>query len=321
MKTSCLFAIRDGIAEEMRRDKSIIIFGEGIGERGGSWGQTKNLWQEFGAERVIDTPISENGFTGLAVGAAAMGMRPIVDIMFADILVEILSQLVQQAGKLCYMSNGRINVPMIVRAQLGARITGPHHSASLYSICMHFPGIKVVVPGNVYDAKGLMKTALKDNNPVVYFDHKFMYPIRDEIPDEEYYVPFDKANVLKKGKDVTVVAIGHMQSMVKSAMEKGLISADIEIVDPRVLYPLNFKEIAESVKKTGRLVIVEDGYLTCGAGAEIAALVCRNCFSSLKAPIMRVASKDLPHPYAPSLEKAMLPSEEEIAENIKEVLK
>jgi len=319
-KVSYMNAIRDGIAEEMRRDPTIITMGEGIGERGGSYGHTKNLWQEFGAERVIDTPISENGFTAMAVGAAASGLRPIVDIMFADILYEIMSQLCQQAGKLCYMSNGQISVPMIVRAQMGGRITGPHHSACLYPLLMHVPGIKVVVPGNAYDAKGLIKTALKDRNPAAFFEHKFAYPIKEEIPEEEYYIPFDEANVIKKGKDVTVVSIGPMQYKIKSAMEKGLIDSDIEIIDPRVLYPLNFKEIARSIQKTGRLVIVEEGHLTCGAGAEIAALAADSLFDSLKAPIARVATKDIPHPYAPNMEKAMMPQEEDIAAAINRVL-
>jgi len=321
LKTTFMGAIRDGIAEEMRRDPSIIILGEGIGERGGAYAQTKGLWAEFGGKRVIDTPISENSFTGMAVGAAAMGMRPIVDIMFSDIMFEMLSQLAQQAGKLYYMSNGQINVPIIIRSQLGARLTGPHHSACLYALCMHLPGLKVVVPGSVYDGKGLIKTALKENNPVVFFDHKFLYSTRGEIPEEEYYIPFDEANIIKEGKDVTVVSIGTMQLKLFGAMQKGLIDADIEIIDPRVLYPLNTKEIFASVKKTGRLVIVEEGHLTCGAGAEIAAQAGRYCFDSLKAPIYRVAARDVPHGYAYVLEQAMLPSEDDIAAAIKAVCK
>ena len=320
-KISYMNAIRDGIAEEMRRDPTIITMGEGIGERGGSYGQTKNLYQEFGADRVIDTPISENGFTAMAVGAAATGLRPIVDIMFADILYEILSPLCQEAGKLSYMSNGQVKVPMIVRAQMGGRVSGPHHSACLYAITMHVPGLKVVVPGNTYDAKGLMKTALKQNDPVVFFEHKFAYPMRDEIPDEEYTVPFDEANILKEGKDATVVIIGPIiQQRIKNVMQKNMIKADIEVIDPRVLYPLNFGEIAASVKKTGRLVVIEEGHLTCGAASEISAKVAEELFSYLKAPIIRVATKDLPHPYAPVLEEAMIPTEELIADAVERVI-
>ena len=321
-KISYMNAVRDGIAEEMRRDPTIITMGEGIGERGGSYGQTKNLFQEFGGGRVIDTPISENGFTAMAVGAAATGLRPIVDIMFADILYEILSPLCQEAGKLSYMSDGQVKVPMIVRAQMGGRVSGPHHSACLYAITMHVPGLKVVVPGNAYDAKGLIKTALRQNDPVVFFEHKFAYPIREEIPDEEYTVPFNKANILKKGKDATVVVIGPIiQQRIGNLMEKGLIDADIEIIDPRVLYPLNFKEISDSVKKTGRLVIIEEGHLTCGAASEISAKAAEELFSCLKAPIIRVATRDLPHPYAPVLEEAMIPTEKNIAEAIRQVMR
>jgi acetoin:2,6-dichlorophenolindophenol oxidoreductase subunit beta len=322
-KISYMNAVRDGIAEEMRRDPTIITMGEGIGERGGSYGQTKNLFQEFGGDRVIDTPISENGFTAMAVGAAATGLRPIVDIMFADILYEILSPLCQEAGKLSYMSDGQVKVPMIVRAQMGGRVSGPHHSACLYAITMHVPGLKVVVPGNVYDAKGLIKTALRQNDPVVFFEHKFAYPVREEIPDKEYIVPFDKANILKEGKDATVVVIGPIiQQRINNVMQKGMLGADIdiEIIDPRVLYPLNFKEISDSVKKTGRLVIVEEGHLTCGAASEISAKAAEELFGYLKAPIVRVATKDLPHPYAPVLEGAMIPTEEIIAGAILQVL-
>jgi len=321
-RISYMNAIRDGIAEEMRRNPAIITMGEGIGERGGSYGQTKNLWAEFGMDRVIDTPISENAFTAMAVGAAATGLRPIVDIMFADILYEILSPLCQNASKLSYMSNGQVRVPMVVRAQMGGRVSGPHHSACLYAVTMHVPGLKVVVPGNAADAKGLMKTALRQDDPVVFFEHKFAYPIRDEVPDGEYTVPFDQANILKEGRDATVVIIGPIiQQRMNAILQKGILKADIEVIDPRVLYPLNFKEIAASVKKTGRLVIVEEGHLTCGAGAEISAKVSEELFSCIKAPIIRVATDDLPHPYAPVLEAAMSPTEERMIEAIERVMK
>jgi pyruvate/2-oxoglutarate/acetoin dehydrogenase E1 component len=320
-KTTYMNAIRDGIAEEMRRDSTIITMGEGIGERGGSYGQTKNLWAEFGPDRVIDTPISENAFTAMAVGAAATGLRPIVDIMFADILYEILSPLCQNASKLSYMSNGQVRVPMVVRAQMGGRISGPHHSACLYSVTMHVPGLKVVVPGNAADAKGLIKTALRQDDPVMFFEHKFAYPIRDEVPDEEYTIPFNEANILKEGKDATVVIIGPIiQQRMKSLFEKGLVKADIEIIDPRVLYPLNFKEIAASVKKTGRLAIIEEGHLTCGAGSEISAKASEELFRYIKAPVLRLATSDLPHPYAPVLEAEMSPTEERMAEFLERIM-
>ena len=319
-KTSYMNAIRDGIAEEMRKNDQIVIFGEGISERGGSYGHTKNLWGEFGEDRIVDTPISENGFTAMAVGAATMGMRPIVDIMFSDLLCEVASPLFHQAAKLAYMSAGQINVPMVFRTQ-GGGLNGAHHSASLYAVAMHFPGMKVVYPGNVYDAKGLIKTALNTNNPVYFCEDKSMYGRREEIPTEEYYVPFEQGTVQKEGRDVTVVTIGAMQFRVKDALEKGLIDADIEIVDPRCLFPLNFEVIAKSLKKTGRLVIVEDDYLTCGAGAEIAARVAGDSelYGIIKSPVERVAVLDIPHPITSALAKAMTPNPESISAAIKRV--
>ena len=319
-KTSYLHAIRDGIAEEMRKNDQIVIFGEGISERGGSYGQTMKLWHEFGEDRVVDTPISENGFTALAVGAAIMGMRPIVDIMIADLLCEVTSPLLNQGAKLSYMSAGQINVPLVFRTQ-GGGLNGPHHSASLYAIAMHFPGMKVVCPGNVYDAKGIIKTALHTNNPVYFCEDKSIYSRREEIPTEEYYIPFEKGAVQKEGKDVTVVTIGGMQFRVKDALAKGLIDADIEMIDPRCLFPLNFDVIKESVKKTRRLVVVEDDYLTCGAGAEIAARVAGDpeLYNILKTPIERAAVLDVPHPYALGLARAMTPNEESISAAIRRV--
>lgn len=322
-KISYMNALRDGIAEEMRKNDQIFILGEGVSERGGSYGHTQKLWAEFGEKRVIDTPISENAFTALSVGAATMGMRPIVDIMICDIINEIASPLFSQAAKLSYMSAGQINVPIIIRAQGGGGTTGPHHSSTLYSVPMHFPGMKVVYPGSVYDAKGLIKTALHCNNPVFFVEDKTCYGKRDEIPTEEYFVPFDKAAINKEGKDVTVVAIGGMQFRVKDALKKGLIDVDIELIDPRCLYPLNFDEIRTSVMKTGRLVVVEDDFMTCGAGSEIITRVMCDLtlYNCLKAPAKRVAIPDIPHPFAPNLAKAMFPNEESISEAIKSVCK
>ena len=321
-RISYMNAVRDCIAEEMRKNSQIIYFGEGVSERGGSYGQTKGLWGEFGEERIIDTPISENGFTAMAIGAAAMGMVPIVDIMFGDVICEILSPLAQQAGKLRYMSNGQISVPMVVRSQVGCKTNGPHHSASLYSVCMHVPGLKVIYPGNPYEAKGMMRTALNQKDTVIFCEDKNTYSVREEIPEEEYSIPLDQGTCIRPGNDVTVVSIGTMEYKIKGALAKGMISADIEIVNPRSLFPLNFQIIGESLKKTGRLVICEDGYLTCGAGAEIAARVTEDSglCKSLKAPIVRVSSLDVPHPYAPVLEQAMMPTEEKIAHAIFRVM-
>jgi pyruvate dehydrogenase E1 component beta subunit len=233
-----------------------------------------------------------------------------------------MSPLAQQAGKLCHMSNGQIHVPMVVRSQVGCKVNGPHHSASLYSIGMHLPGIKVVYPGNPYDAKGMIKYALNQPDTVLFCEDKNMYSVREEIPTEEYSVPFNEGVCIREGHDVTVVSIGTMQYKIKKALEEGMIDADIEVVDPRSLYPLNFGIIAQSVKKTGRLVVCEDGYFTCGAGAEIAALVAGDdsLYCCLKAPVIRVSSLDVPHPYSPVLERAMMPTEKTVADAIRRVM-
>lgn len=321
VKISYMNAIRDGIAEEMRKNSQIVYFGEGVSERGGSYGQTKQLWGEFGDRRIIDTPISENGFTALAVGAAAMGMVPVVDIMFGDILCEIMSPLAQQAAKLSYMSNGQISVPMVIRSQGSGKRNGPHHSASLYAVCMHFPGIKVVCPGDACDAKGLIKTALNQKSPVFFCENKSMYAMRDEIPEEEYFTPFE-AVCRKPGKDATVVSIGTIQYKIFNALRQGMIDGDIEVIDPRCLMPLKLDMVVSSIKKTGRLVICEDGYITCGAGAEIAARIAGNpeLYNLLKAPIARVGNLNIANPYSPELEKAVTPAEKQIAEAINRVL-
>ena len=320
MKITYMNAMRDAIAEEMRINPNIIYLGEGIAERGGCYGQSKNLWQEFGRLRVIDTPISENGFTAFAIGAAVGGLFSIVDIMFGDILFEIMSPLCQQAAKLSYMSRGSLSVPMLVRVQIGAKTMGPHHSGSLYPICMHIPGLNVIIPSNPYDAKGLMKTALKSKDPVIMFENKFLYSMRSDIPDEEYSIPFGQANIVQNGHDVTVVAISSMVSRVAEAVQTGRISGSVEIIDPRTLVPLDSQTIINSVRKTGRLVIVEESHLTCGAGAEIIARVCEEAMSSMKSPFARIAAADVPNPYAPVLENAILPTMEKIINAINHVL-
>ncbi len=321
-KVSYLNAVRDGIAEEMRRDPNIFMIGEGITERNGCYAQTKDLWAEFGPERILDAPISENGWAALSIGAAENGLRAIMDIMICDLINEMGPQIFNQAATNCYLSNGQITAPVVIRAQGGGGIFGGHHSSTLYAIAMHYPGLKVVYPGTVYDGKGLMKTALHCNDPVYFVVDKTLFGKREEIPEEEYYIPFDEAAVRKEGSDVTVVAIGGMNYRVFSAMDKGLIDADIELIDPRCLFPLNFKEIRASLLKTGRLVIVEDDFVTCGAGAEIAAKVLEDpeLYSALKAPIERVAMPDITHPYANVLVKACFPDEEKVAAAVKKVM-
>lgn len=319
-RISFMEAIRDGIAEEMRKDQSVIFIGEGIGERGGSYGHTKNLWQEFGEARVIDVPLSENGWTGMAVGAAATGSRPIIDLMFADIIFEIMSPLGHQAGKLCYMSNGQFSVPLVIRSQMGSRTTGPHHSGAYYPILMHIPGIKVVVPSNAYTAKGLIKTAIRDNNPVLFCEDKFYFQKKMEIPVDEYLIPFGQAEVVQRGNRITIVSVGTMLEMVQKAAEEIEEKDCIEIIDPRTLKPLDIGTISNSVMKTGRLLVVEEAHLTCNAGAEIIARICTDYPGILKAA-GRIATADIPHPFSPELEKLMKPSVSSIIKEIERLLK
>lgn len=304
----------EALREEMRRDPRIFYIGEGIGSRGGNFRQTKGLHDEFGPQRVRDTPISELGFTGIGVGAAMAGMHPVVDLMFADFLAESMSQLVHQAAKIHYISGGRIDVPIVVRIAFGeVRSAGAHHSSSLYPWFMHQPGLKVVLPSNAADAKGLWKTALRERCPVMMFEHKRLYTQKGFVPGEEYVVPFGKAVVVRGGRDVTIVATGNMVSKSVAAadlLENEGISA--EIVDPRTLVPLDKEAILASVANTGRVVIADEAFETCGFGAEIAAMVAEEGFHYLRAPIHRVSMAPTPHPFSPPLEQAVLPTTEKI---------
>jgi pyruvate/2-oxoglutarate/acetoin dehydrogenase E1 component len=320
LKTNYVRAVRDGIAEEMRKNTNIIMLGEGVAERGGAFGQAKGLWDEFGPERVFDTPISENGFTGMAVGAAISGLRPIIDLIFADILYELMSPLCQQAAKLSYISNGSIHVPVLIRAQMGGRGFGPHHEGCLYPLFMHLPGLKVVVPCNPYKGKGLMKTALNDPDPVIFFENKGAMQEKGEVPEDEYYIPFGKADIVKTGLDVTVVALGITVKKAMKVAEDSELGVDLEVIDPMTLVPLDMDTILESVSKTGRLMIVEEAYASCNAGAEIAAQVCSCGFGSLKAPILRLSNRSIPTPFSPVLEVAATPGEQDIRNAVMKIM-
>lgn len=312
----------EAIAEEMRRDSSIFYMGEGIGARGGNFKQAKGLHAEFGEQRVRDTPISELGFTGLGIGAAMAGARPIVDLMFADFLAEAMSQIVHQAAKIYFISGGRIEVPIVIRAACGERRSaGAHHSGSQYPWFMHHPGLKVVVPSNPADAKGLWKTALRERSPVMIFEHKGLYTFKGRVPGGEHTVPLGEAAIVREGTDVTVVAIGNMVHRSMAAAE--ILSKEgisTEIVDPRTLVPLDFQTIAQSLAKTGRLVIVDEGYEMCGPGAEIAARAAKFAFDSLDAPIERVSYPQCPHPFSPPLHEALIPTTERIAAAVRTTL-
>ena len=316
-----LDAVRDAIAVEMRANSRIILFGEGTGERGGSFGHTKGLWQEFGPKRLIDTPISELGFVGAAVGAAATGMHPIADMMFVDFIAEAMSQLVHQAAKLHYISGGAVTVPMVVRASMGSvRGAAAHHSGCLYPWFMHVPGLKVVTYSNPFDGYGLMRTALRDPNPVIFLDHKGLFSAKGEAPDPATIVPFGQARLCREGRDVTVVAVAAMVPRAMEAAAAVASEASVEVIDPRTLVPLDLDAIFASVEKTGRLLIVDEAHPVCSLASEVAAAVASQRLYDLDAPIRRLNAVPVTDPLSPPLEEAMIPTSSDIAQAIKELM-
>src|ERR1700733_3074414 len=280
-------AVREALAEEMRRDSRVCIFGEDVAEAGTPFKVLSGLVEEFGTERVLDTPISEAGFTGIAVGAAMTGLRPIVDIMFGDFITLTMDQMVNQAAKVHYMSGGAWKVPMVMRTTLGAtRRSGAQHSQSLHAWFSHVPGLKVVMPSTPYDAKGLLKTAIRDDNPVVFYEDKMMYKLKGPVPAEEYAIPFGVADIKRKGEDITLVATSSMVQIALGAaqmLEEYDISA--EVVDPRTLWPLDEKTLIESAKKTSRVIVVDEGYERYGAAVELATVIQAGAFYDLEAPV------------------------------------
>ena len=314
MKKTMRDSIRDAMAEEMRRDGSVFLMGEDIGPYGGTLKVTDGLWAEFGSERVIDTPISENAITGAGVGAAMMGMRPVVELMFGDFLLLAADQLGNNAAKMRYVYDGKISVPLVVRTAFGGGSrTGIHHSQCFEAMLSNIPGLKVVMPSNAYDAKGLLKAAIRDNDPVVFMEHKMLYGTRSEVPEEDYTVPIGKAAVIREGTDLTIVAWGNMvpKSLAAAdALAKDNISA--EVIDLRTIVPLDKQTIVDSAIKTGRLLIVHEACHTGGFGGEIAAVVSDEAFGYLDAPIKRVTAPDTPVPFSPTLEDAYLPNPDKI---------
>lgn len=316
-------AINEALRQEMRRNPKIFIAGEDVGLYGGIYGVTAGLFSEFGEERVKDTPISESAIIGMAVGSAAAGLVPVVEIMFVDFIGVCMDQLLNQAAKMKYMFGGKATLPMVLRTTQGAgHGAAAQHSQCLEAWFMHIPGLKVVVPSTPYDAKGLMTTALRDKNPVVFLEHKFLYgTIEGEVPEEEYTIPFGKADVKRQGTDVTVVATMHMVHKALGAaeqLEKEGVS--VEVVDPRTLTPLDEDTIIESVKKTHRLVVVTEEVAHAGSSAEIAARVSDKAFDYLDAGIKRVTAPFTPVPFSPVLEQEFIPSEAKIIAAIREVL-
>ncbi|MCW3985602.1 MAG: alpha-ketoacid dehydrogenase subunit beta [Candidatus Bathyarchaeota archaeon] len=315
-------SLREALLEEMQRDKTVFLLGEDIGRYWeGAFKVTKDLAKKFGDERVRDTPISESAIIGAAVGAAITGMRPVAEIMFGDLTTLAMDQIANQAAKIRYMFGGQAKVPLVIRTPFGGGVNiAAHHSQSLEAWFMHVPGLFVAVPSTPYDAKGLLKTAIRGDNPVVFCEHKLLYPIKGLIPEEDYTIPFGTADIKREGEDVTVVAtmfMVHKALEAAKTLEKEGLS--IEVVDPRTLVPLDKEVIISSVKKTGRLVIVSEDCKTAGVTAEIAAVVAEEAIDYLDAPIKRVAEPDTPIPFSPPLEKYVIPDEKTIIKAVKKI--
>jgi pyruvate/2-oxoglutarate/acetoin dehydrogenase E1 component len=309
-------AVREALAEEMRRDPRVCIFGEDVAEAGTPFKVLSGLVEEFGSERVLDTPISEAGFTGMGVGAAMTGLRPVVDIMFGDFLTLTMDQLVNQAAKVHYMSGGTWKVPMVLRTTLGAtRRSAAQHSQSLHAWLCHVPGLKVAMPSTPYDAKGLLKTAIRDDNPVIFFEDKMMYKQKGAVPAEEYTIPFGVADVKRKGEDITLVATSSMVEVALGAaklLEGVGISA--EVIDPRTMWPLDEKTLVESTKKTSRAIVIDEGYGRYGVTGEIASVIAEGAFFNLEAPVKRMGAMHVPIPFSPPLEDVTVPTEQTVFE-------
>ncbi len=331
-------ALRQALIEEMERDENIVLLGEDIAVFGGGYRVTEGLLDMFGEERVKDTPISEIAITGAAIGAAMTGLRPVLEIQFNDFLACAMDQVCNQAAKVRFMLGGQVKIPLVIRAPVGATGRAAQHSQSLEAWFMHTPGLKVVFPSTPYDAKGLLKTAIRDDNPVMFFEHKLLYgaaspggkaktavddlnEVFKPAPEEDYTIPFGTADIKKSGNDVTVVATGFMvHRCIKAAQKLGEEGIDVEVIDPRTLVPLDKTTIIRSVEKTGRIVIVSEDVLTCGVASEISAVVAENALFYLDAPVKRVSVPDTPIPFAPVMEQAVLPQEEQIIQEIKSVV-
>ena len=322
-KTTFAKAVNSALAEELRRDNDVFILGEDVAEAGTPFKVLSGLVEEFGPDRIIDTPISEAGFTGIAVGAAMTGCRPVVDLMFGDFLTLVMDQIVNQAAKIHYMSGGKLKVPMVLRTNLGAtRRSAAQHSQSLHAWVAHIPGLKLALPSSPIDAKGLLKTAIRDDNPVVIIEDKMLYQSKGMIPEEEYLIPFGEANVLRSGEDLTLVGTS---SMVQVALEAAnlLINDGIkcDVIDPRTLVPLDEKTLLDSAKKTGHIIIIDEGHQNYGVTAELAARIAEKAFYYLDAPIQRMGAMDVPVPFSPVLEDLTVTTASKVAERAKALLK
>lgn len=315
-------AVNEAIAEEMRRDPTVILLGEDVAEAGTPFKVLSGLVEEFGTNRVIDTPISEPGFTGIAVGAAMTGLRPIVDLMFGDFLYLVMDQLCNQAAKAHYMSGGKLNVPMVLRTNLGAtRRSAAQHSQSLHALVAHIPGLKVAMPSSAYEAKGLMKSAIRDNNPVVIFEDKLMYQDKAEVPEEEFLIPFGTAEILRTGHDITLIGTSSMVQVAHEAAD--LLASDniyCEVIDPRTIAPIDYTTMIESVKKTSRAIVIDEGHQRYGVTAEIASVIAEQAFYYLDAPVQRMGAMDVPVPFSPVLEDLTVPTAQSVAASARKLM-
>ena len=309
-------AVHESLREEMLRDEDVIVICEDVGRVGGVYKLTDGLYQEFGPERLIDSPISEAGITGIGVGAAMSGLRPVVEIMFGDFVTLVMDQIVNQAAKTHYMSGGKLRVPMVVRASLGAgRRMAAQHSQSLHAWFAHIPGLKVVLPSSPYEGKGLLKSAIRDNNPVIFLEDKLLYNTSGPVPTEEYTLPLGVAAVKRSGDDLTLIATSSMVAVAMDAAEQlAAVGIGAEVIDPRTLVPLDEATLVRSVQKTGRCIVIDEGHRRFGAGAELAALVAQEAFYDLDAPVERIGAMDVPVPFSPVLEDLTIPTVQQVVD-------
>jgi pyruvate dehydrogenase E1 component beta subunit len=312
-------AVREALAEEMRRDPSVFIIGEDVAEAGTPFKVLLGLVDEFGTSRVVDAPISEPGFAGIGVGAAVTGMRPVVDIMFGDFLGLVMDQIANQAAKIHYMSGGKLKAPIVFRTTLGAtRRAAAQHSQSLQAWPSHIPGLKVVLPSTPYDAKGLLKTAIRDDNPVVFIEDKLMHQSKGLVPEGEYTLPFGIADIKRPGRDITIVATSSMVQVALAAADRlAAIGIEAEVIDPRTTAPLDKQTLVDSARKTSRAIVMDEGYESYGVTAELAAVIADGAFYYLDAPVKRMGAMDVPVPFSPVLEDQTVPTPDKVVEMAK----
>jgi len=317
-------AVSEALKEELKRDPDVFLMGEDIGIYGGCFGVTPGFMEEFGPERIRETPISESTFTGAAVGAAIGGMRPVVEIMFSDFVTLCSDQLINHAAKYRFLTGGQVKIPMVLRTPAGSGTgAAAQHSQCLEAMFTHIPGLKVIMPSTPYDVKGLLKAAIRDDNPVVFFEHKLLYKYKGHVPEEDYVLPIGKADIKREGNDVTIVTYSLMvHKALNAAKELEKEGISVEVVDLRTLKPFDKETIINSVKKTGKIIVVHEAYKTGGFGGEIASSITESeAFYYLDAPVKRVAGVDMPIPYTPDMERQVVPSEFDIINAVKELMR